>query len=175
MNTLLILALLAASPEAINPQDACESASRVLKDMRYVEGKTADPGDFTHPKIKARIQSCVQVARLAAPHGEGVRFTSSAIAYNESNFRRGVKGSAGELGKMQVLPRLHCKPYADLNDGKGGCTNPERAGVRLVRLLLAKHPLEKALKRYNGSTAYAKKVSRFVEAAQRSYDRQHKG
>lgn len=97
-------------------------------------------------------------------------FTSIAIAYNETNFRKGVAGKAGELGRMQVMPKYHCQPYDDLRDGEG-CTNPERAGVRAIRLLLRKHKLETALRLYNGSRAYGKKVAGFVKAIRRSYER----
>ena len=174
MNTaLLFLAMVVATPEALDSQAACESASTVLKDMRYVEGKTADPGDFSHPKVQARIRSCTQVAKLAVPFGRDTVFASIAIAYNESNFRPGLKGKAGELGKMQVMPKFHCTPYADLNDGKGGCTNPERAGVRALRFFQkeAKGDLRETLRRYNGSGKYADKVSGFVRAITRAYDR----
>jgi len=174
MTTLSLLVLTCAGPQDwVEPQDACEAASTVLKDMRYVEGQYAEPGDFSHPKIKARIDSCVGVATLAAPHGRDVVFTSIAIAiaYNETNFRKGVAGAAGEQGRMQVMPKHHCRKYADRNDGKGGCTNPDRAGVRAIRILLKRHRLTKALRLYNGGRDYAEKVTKFVRAVERAVAR----
>lgn len=172
MHTLILVALIAAAPDPADPEVVCDAAARVLKDMRYVEGRIADPGDYNHPKVKARQARCIQVASLAAPHGLDVTVASVAVAYTETNFRDGVPGKLGELGMMQVLPHLHCKPYSDLNDGQGGCTNPERAGVRFLRFLLTKHSTRKALIHYNGSTAYADKVMRFVKTIRRSYRRQ---
>ncbi len=168
MTPLLLVAL--ATPSTVNPADACRSASRVLLDMRYVEGRRAEPGDFSHPKIAARLERCEKVARLAAPHGPDVTFAAIAVAYNETNFREGVPGKAGELGMMQVLPGYHCKPYPDLRKGKG-CTDPLRAGVRALRLLLADHGTERALQLYNGSSAYARKVAGYARAARRSWER----
>ncbi len=172
LTTLVMLALVCAGPlDWIEPQEACEAASTVLKDMRYVEGKYAKPGDFSHPKIEARIASCMEVAALAAPHGRDVVVTALTIAYNETNFRKGVTGAAGEQGRMQVMPKHHCRQYADLNDGKGGCTNPDRAGVRAIRILLKRHPLTEALQRYNGGKAYAVKVTKWVRAVERVVQR----
>jgi len=201
MMTSLLLATLAAmgSPDPVEPRAACEAASMVLKDMRYVEGKLAPKGDFSHPKIKARLDSCVEVATLAAPHGRDVIFAAVAIGFNESLYRKGVVGADGELGRLQVLPGYHCKPYPDLNDGKGGCVNPERAGVRAIRLKLAQarkmtrrlRPLYRkgdacrwnrhrvpticrALKDYNGSRTYASKVARFIRSIRWSYAKQER-
>jgi len=197
MSAILLAALVVVAPEAVDPQEACEAASMVLKDMRYVEGKYAEKGDFSHPKIQRRLASCVEIATLAAPHGEDVTFASIAIAYNESNFRQNVgKGGDGEVGRMQVIPGYHCKPYGDLDDGKGGCINPERAGVRAIRLarsrVLKKHrrhwglhtgkdackwgqrrtpTMCRVLREYNGSTTYATKVGGFIRSIRRSYER----
>lgn len=158
---------------SVDPRAVCEDASRVLKDMRYTEfGQYAERGDFSHPNVAARLDSCVEGASLAAPFGSDVTYAVVAVMYNEANFRPGVVGKAGELGRMQVQAKLHCKPYSDLDDGKGGCTNPLRAGVRLMRLLVTKHGLEKALKLYNGSQRYADKVMGFIEAIKRSHERQ---
>ncbi len=150
--TLIMLAILASSPivepEAvivIEPMAACEAASRVLRDMRYVEGRFADPGDFSHPKIQVRMKSCEGIAKLAAPFGVEAVFAALAVAYNEGNYRPGLIGKAGELGKMQVLAKHHCKGVTDLDDGKGGCINPERAGVRALRLIQAKDPSDKCI------------------------------
>ena len=176
---LILIALVLSLPsiamaeeEKANPRLACEAASLVLKDMRYVEGKTAAPRDFSHPKAEARLQRCMKVALLAAPHGEKVMLASIAIAYNETNFRSKVKGSAGEVGMMQVMPKHHCKPYKDLNNGSGGCTNPELAGVRLIRFLLNKYSINRSFRYYNGGQKYADKVEVFFKVIRRSYHRQ---
>lgn len=166
MNFFLILFALAfPSPsmwDTVNSRDVCEAASMVLPDMRYTEGGYTAPGDFSSPEVEARLRRCEKVARLAAPHGKMVVFASIAIAYTETNFRPDLVGTAGEVGMMQVIPRWHCEPFDDLNDGSGGCTNPERAGVRFIRRLLSEHSMNKALRLYNGGQKYADRVERYV-------------
>jgi len=146
MLTVILIAVsgvVSATPETVDvvdPRAICEAASTVLKDMRKVNSQPRNPWDFSHPNVEKRVASCTEIAAFAAPHGYAVTFASVAIAYNESNFRKGVEGKDREEGRMQVMFKHHCKQYPDLNDGKGHCTNPERAGVRAIRLIQARRP-----------------------------------
>jgi len=145
MFTTVLLVAAVTVPGTLTPREACEISSTVLRDMRYVEGKYADPGDFSHPKVKRRIDSCEEITKLAIAHGEDVVFASVAVAYNETNFdktRHGkpILGKKGEQGRMQVMYKHHCKGVADLDGGKGICLNPERAGVRVLRGFLGSTP-----------------------------------
>lgn len=172
MHALLLLAALAVPSAEVDPVEACEAAATVLRDLRYEErGRWADRRDLGHPAVQARLARCVQVARLAAPHGPDLTFASIAVAYAESNFRLEVEGSAGELGMLQVIPRYHCRPYPDLDDGQGGCTDPVRAGVRALRIFVGRHGVREGLALYNGSLAYARRVAGYAEAARWAWRR----
>ena len=140
MNIVLLLLVFTATPvvsdTSHDPKVVCEAASMVLRDMRYFQGKYAAPGDFS--RIRKRLASCESLVALARPFGLRLMVGVGAVAYNEGNFREGLVGAAGEEGKMQVMYKHHCKGVLDLDNGKGHCTNPERAGVRALRLILAK-------------------------------------
>ena len=200
MLALLFFVVVVAAPAlTVDRPDAekvCKAASLVLKDMRYHGGKYADPGDFSPSQVKERLDHCIKAVRVGTFHGEKVAFATAAIGYRESNFRPEVVGAAGEVGMMQVIPRLHCTKYPDLDDGKGGCINPVRAGVRAFRLLLASElearprwipiysngdpcrwdglrvpTLCRVLRRYNGSQRYATAVAGFVRSVEWAYRR----
>jgi hypothetical protein len=153
MRFLVLTALLLGSSAHAQPSAACKAASTTLKDMRKVEGKYTDPGDFAHPKVRARLERCTEISRLILPYVDSAPetvYAAVSVAYNESNFdkeRRGkpLVGAKGEQGMMQVMAKSHCKepPHGD---GKI-CTHPDKTGVGiLARLLTDRKLLRKCIR-----------------------------
>lgn len=125
---MVALALTLPSPvevrtaATVNAAALCDAAAAGMKDMRWPTGQDA------------RMTRCRDLAQHAMREGlpvEGVARVL-AIAYNEANFRPHAVGARGELGMLQVLPRI-CTQYAPLKDG--GCA-PELAGIRYFSELL---------------------------------------
>ena len=150
----------------------CRSGSHVLKDMRYYQGRILHPvKDAAHPRLVRNVKRCARIVRLALPFGRRTAILAGTIGYNETLHNGSKVGKAGELGAMQVLAKYHCTPYPDLDDGKGGCTNPERAGVRALRLMLTDNTDKKtgkvdereALLMWNARPGYGKKVIRWAD------------
>jgi len=209
MIRILILALcattsaLAENKPATTALARCRSLSRGLRDMRYTRGKVLEPGDFSNPRVNARIARCARIAEKAEPYGTTVVWAAISLAFRESCFdaeRRGkpIEGKAGELGMMQVMPRT-CLSFEDLSED-GICQDPIEAGVRHLatkiteakaarckahkgkkaRCLKKYHPddLALALSYYNGTrggiTNYGQEVAIWARNAEKRHRREVK-
>ena len=139
---IAIAAVLSASLAEATPLEIerCRSLSRGLQDMRYYQGKTLKPGDYTNKAVNARIARCGVIAKAAAPYGTAVVWASIALAFKESCFdfeRRGepIKGKAGEVGPMQVMAKT-CAQFENLYKDDV-CLDPIKASVLHMRNKLA--------------------------------------
>jgi hypothetical protein len=171
--TLMLLMLVGApdvapTEETSTPEKLCEAASRGMVDMRW------DRGGTRPEYVAQRLERCAGLVRRALTEGLKVEGAARvvAVAYNESNFRPNAVGAHGELGMLQIIPKLHCW-RAKREDGS---CDPELAGIRYLRALqvteirAAKKKRKKVdwvrvLASYNGSSAYGDKVDSYARSA----------
>ena len=152
-------------PSAMEAPLPCAVAAQVLPDMLYAHG--VGYTDISNPKVQARIDRCSTLVAQIEDQGGDMVFATIAVAYVESNFNPDAVGSAGERGMMQVLPQYHC--VNEFSDGQGGCVNPEGASIKFLAHLLNQHGTHEALRRYNGSGAYATRVEGYISKVEAAY------
>jgi hypothetical protein len=87
----------------------------------------------------------------------------AAIAAKESGFKLDARGSAGEVGAYQIIPKLHGHP------GRTWGSQTEAAERLLNELISDAHgKLEPAVRQYNGSGPKAVRYARHVLSMARS-------
>lgn len=176
MSPLLMLLSVLGAPAEAPPQDTperlCAAASRGMIDMRW------DRGGTRPEYVTQRLERCAGLVRQALREGLRVEGAARvvAVAYNESNFRPGAVGAKGELGMLQIIPRLHCWRATR----KDGTCDPELAGIRYLRALQVEKSRDSRKRRrkfdwaavltgYNGSSRYGDKVDGYARSALKRY------
>lgn len=90
-----------------------------------------------------------------------------AIAWQETrnNLRQTIRGSAGEIGRMQVSPRIQWRHPACARDSLRLYASNLRCGAAILRLrFLESGSWSEALRRYNGSGPQSRKYQREILA-----------
>jgi len=100
-------------------------------------------------------------ARWAAARGLSPRLVAAMVIV-ESECKPYARGKAGEVGLMQVTPRIWLKAYGVRGLNLSVPDDSLRLGTWVLATLAAKHGADAGLRRYNGRGSAARRYARRV-------------
>lgn len=116
------------------------------------------------PALETRFADCLRVAALALDEGIPPEIATS-LAWAESRLNRDARGTSGEIGVLQVIPRWHCP------GGRAEGCDSLAEGIEFLRTCLSRYrTIEAAVCHYNAgpgpcpesAVAWGRFVSRVV-------------